>query len=60
VVAASRLGQQEFPHLQAMFGQLDADGTGRLSAEELAVALQRQGRHRVTEVGPGAAQVAVG
>jgi Ca2+-binding EF-hand superfamily protein len=49
VVAASRLGREHIPSLHAMFHQLDADHDGQLNAEELQVALQRQGRH-VTEV----------
>ncbi|KAI3432381.1 hypothetical protein D9Q98_003937 [Chlorella vulgaris] len=48
VVAASRLGREHIPSLHAMFHQLDADHDGQLNAEELQVALQRQGRH-VTE-----------
>lgn len=48
VVAASRLGQEDIPGLHAMFSHLDADKSGRLTADELQVALQRQGR-AVTE-----------
>lgn len=50
VVAASRLGREEFPGLHAIFNHLDADRSGGLDAEELRVALQRQGKS-VTEVG---------
>ena len=52
MVAASRLGQQDLSGLEDMFYHLDADKSGQLSADELMVALRRQGR-TVSQVGVG-------
>ena len=50
VLAASELvSQEEVPELHALFHSLDADCSGYLTADELRVALARQGKH-VTDV----------
>ncbi|PSC74081.1 calcium-dependent kinase 34-like [Micractinium conductrix] len=48
VLATSTLGQVDVPGLAALLRRMDADQSGQVSAEELRVALQRQG-HTVTE-----------
>ena len=44
VQGPSQLSQRDVPGLHALFDRLDADHSGGLDADELRVALARQGR----------------